>query len=60
MFGEQVVEVHRAGLEQPGLVLGVDVGVLAIEDVLRPPLGLVGIDQFVLPEADDRVDADAA
>ena len=33
---EQVVEVHRPGLQQAGLVLGVDVGVLAVEDVLRP------------------------
>ncbi len=33
---QQVVEVHRPGLAQPGLVLGVDVGVLAVEDVLRP------------------------
>ena len=33
---QQVVEVHRAGLEQPGLVLGVHVRVLAVEDVGRP------------------------
>ncbi len=38
--GEQVVEVHRAGLEQAGLVLGVDVGVLAVEDVLAPAAAL--------------------
>ena len=33
---EQVVEVHRAGLLQAGLVLGVDVGDLALEDVATP------------------------
>ena len=55
--GEQVVEVHRPGLEQTGLVLGIDVGVLAVEDVLRPAVRLVGVDQLVLPEADDRVHA---
>ena len=41
---EQVVEVHRPGLEQAGLVLGVDLGVLAVEDVLAPGGGLVGVD----------------
>ena len=30
---QQVVEVHRPGLQQPGLIVGVDVGVLAFEDV---------------------------
>ena len=54
---QQVVEVHRAGLHEPDLVLGVDVGVLAIEDVRRPAPRLVGVDEFVLPVADDRVDA---
>ena len=29
---------------------------LAIEDVLCPTLGLVGVDELVLPEADDAVD----
>ena len=33
---QQVVEVHRPGLHEAGLVLGVDVGVLAVEDVRRP------------------------
>ena len=55
--GEQVVEVHRPGLEEAGLVLGVHVGVFAVEDVLRPTLCLLGVDEFVLPEADDAVDA---
>ncbi len=33
---QQVVEVHRPGLLEAELVLGVDVGVLAVEDVGRP------------------------
>ena len=55
--GEEIVEVHRAGLEQARLVLGIDVGVLAVEDVLGPSLRFLGIDEFVLPEADDAVHA---
>ena len=54
---EQVVEVHRPGLQEAGLVLGVDVGVFAVEDVLGPSLRFLGIDEFVLPEADDGVHA---
>ena len=38
---QQVVEVHRPGLEQARLVLDVDVGVLALEDVGRPLDGLL-------------------
>ena len=49
---EQVVEVHRPGLHESGLVLGVDVGVLAGEDVRRPRPRLVGVDELVLPVAD--------
>ena len=37
---EQVVEVHRPGGVQPALVLGEHLGVLAVEDVLRPGGGL--------------------
>ena len=54
---EQVVEVHRPGLVQPGLVLAVHVGPLAVEDVLGPRRGGVGIDELVLPQADDGVHA---
>ena len=43
-LGEQVVEVHRAGLEQAGLVLAVDVGVLAVEDVAGAGSSVVGAD----------------
>ena len=35
-LAEQIVEVHRAGLQQARLVLGVHIGMLAIEDVLPP------------------------
>ena len=34
--GQQVVEVHGAGALEPGLVLAVDVGDLALEDDLGP------------------------
>ena len=33
---QQIVEVHRAGLQQTRLVVDVDVGVLALEDVGGP------------------------
>ena len=36
---QQVVEVHRPRLLQAELVLGVDVGVFAVEDVRRPGPG---------------------
>ena len=49
---QQVVEVHRPGLQQPGLVVDVDVGVLALEDVAGPLDGLLGTDELVLPQAD--------
>ena len=49
---QQVVEVHRTGLQQAGLIVGVDVGVLAFEDVGRPLDRLLGSDQLVLPQAD--------
>ncbi len=49
---QQVVEVHRPGLQQPGLVVGVDVGVLAFEDVAGPLDRLLRGDQLVLPQAD--------
>ena len=42
---QQVVEVHRPRLEQAVLVLAVDLGVLAVEDVLRPRRGLVGVER---------------
>ena len=47
---QQVVEVHRTGTLESCLVLGVHVGMLAVEDVLG--LGGSGcrVDQFVLPE----------
>ena len=51
---QQVVEVHRPRLLEAGLVLGVDVGVLAVEDVRRPCLRHRRVDQLVLPVADDR------
>ena len=54
---EQVVEVHRPGLQQAGLVLGVDVGVLAVEDVLRPGGDVRRCEQLVLPQADQAVHA---
>ena len=42
---QQIVEVHRPGLQQAGLVIGVDVGVLALEDVRcpldRPAAGVI-------------------
>ena len=54
---EQVVEVHRPRLVQAVLVLPVHVGVLAVEDVLRPRRDLGGVEELVLPEADEAVDA---
>ncbi len=54
---QQVVEVHRPGLVQPSLVLGIDVGVLAVEDVLRPGCDVGGGEQLVLPQADQPVHA---
>ena len=55
---EQIVEVHGPGLEQAGLVLGVDVGVLALEDVLRPTSRYSsGRSVVVLPAAEMRVHA---
>ncbi|CAB4836394.1 unannotated protein [freshwater metagenome] len=49
---QQIVEVHRSGLQQPGLVVGVDLGVFAGERVVGLSLGLIGRGQFVLPQAD--------
>ena len=49
---QQIVEVHRPGLQQAGLVVDVDVGVLAFEDVGGPLDGLLRADQLVLPQAD--------
>ena len=54
---EQVVEVHRPGLVQPGLVLPEHLGLLALEDVLGAGQRLVRAAQLVLPEADDAVHA---
>ena len=54
---EQVVEVHRPGLVQAVLVLAVHVGVLAVEDVLGPRGDLVGVEELVLPQADQAVHA---
>ena len=42
---------------QAGLVLGVDVGVLALEDVRRPAVRLGGVDELVLPALMMRVHA---
>ena len=54
---QQIVEVHRPGPLQPHLVLAVHLGVLAVEDAARRglDLGLIGVDQLVLPQADDAV-----
>ena len=52
---QQVVEVHRTGPLETGLVLGVHVGVLAVEDVLGLGGGAGRIDQLVLPERDQAV-----
>ena len=52
---QQIVEVHGAGLQQPRLVVDVDVGVLALEDVGGALDRLLGGDQLVLPQADLRV-----
>ena len=49
---QQVVEVHRAGLGQAGLVLGVDLRLLALERVGGPGERLLRRDQLVLPQAD--------
>ena len=49
---QQVVEVHRPRLQQAGLVVDVDVGVLALEDVGRALHCLRWGDQLVLPQAD--------
>ena len=54
---EQVVEVHRPGGVQPALVLGVHLGVLAIEDVLGASRRGSGVDELVLPEADRALHA---
>ena len=51
---QQVVEVHRPGLVQARLVLDVDVGVLALEELAALADGLLGRDQLVLPQADLR------
>ena len=55
--GEQVVEVHRAGLLEARLVLAEHVGVLAVEDVGRTRGRLVGRDELVLLQRDQGVDA---
>ena len=52
---EQVVEVHRACLLETCLVLAVDVGLLALEDVRRRARRADRVDQLVLPEADPSV-----
>ncbi len=54
---QQVVEVHRPGLLQPRLVLGVHVGVLAGEDVAGVGGGLRGVGELVLPQRDVAVHA---
>ena len=52
---EQIVEVHRPGAVQARLVVAVHLGMLAVEDVRCPSSRFVGVDEFVLPEADDAV-----
>ena len=52
---QQIVEVHRPGLEQPRLVLGVDLGVLAVEDVRRLHRHRLGAHELVLLQRDDPV-----
>ena len=47
---QQVIEVHRPGALEPCLVLGVHVGMLAVEDVLGPGPSGDRVDQLVLPE----------
>jgi hypothetical protein len=54
---QQIVEVHRAGLRQAGLVVDVDLGVLAGERVVGLHQRLGGRDQLVLPDADLPVHA---
>ena len=54
---EQVVEVHRPGGVQPALVLGVHLGMFAVEDVLGAVGGGGGVDELVLPEADRGLDS---
>ena len=54
---EQVVEVHRPGGMQSALVLGVHLGVLAVEDVLGAGGGCGRVDELVLPEADRALHA---
>ena len=53
---EQVVEVHRAGPGETGLVLGEDVADLALEDVADPGDVGLGVEPVVLGRADGGVD----